>query len=113
MADEGGEATQNEPPNTSVTTPNKATSYSGMAAATRKGGLGTPATIIQELTWQRSVGGDPTKINQWKEAMGRLQEFKAYMFVKQGSCFATVLHLPMKFRDESLALSGTGPPQEN
>ena len=56
-ADEGGEVTQNEPPNTSVTTPNKATTYSGMTAATQKGGLGTPATIIQELTWQRSVGG--------------------------------------------------------
>jgi len=29
--------------------------------------------------------------------MGSLQEFKAYMFVKQGSCFATVMHSPMKF----------------
>jgi len=103
MADEGGEETQNEPPNTSVTTPNKATSYSGMAAVTQKGGLGTPATIIQELTWQRSVGGDPTKINQWKEVMGSLQEFKAYMFVKQGSCFATVMHSPMKFAAISAA----------
>ena len=64
MAEEGGEATQNEPPNTSGTTPNNATAYSGMAAATRKGGLGTPATIMQELNWQWSVGGDPTKINQ-------------------------------------------------
>ena len=60
-----------------------------MAAATQKGDLGTPATIMQELNWQRSVGGDPTKINQWKEVMGSLQEFKAYMFVKKGSCFAT------------------------
>ena len=77
--------------------------YSGMAAATRKGGLGIPTMIIQELTWQRSVGGDPTKITQWKEVMGSLQEFKAYMFVKQGSCFATVVHLPMKFAAISTA----------
>jgi len=103
MADEGGKETQNEPPNTSVTTPNKATSYSGMAAATRKDGLGTPATIIQELIWQRSVGGDLTKINQWKEVMGSLQEFKAYMFVKQGNCFATVMHSPIKFAAISAA----------
>ena len=34
MADEGGEATQNEPPNTIMPIPNKATSYSGMAPAT-------------------------------------------------------------------------------
>jgi hypothetical protein len=64
---------------------------------------GTPTSIIQELTWQQSVGGDPTKINQWKEVMGSLQEFKAYMFVKQGSCFATVMHLPMKFAAISAA----------
>ena len=97
MAGEGGEATQNEPPNTIVPNPNKATFNLGMAAATQKGGLGTPTTIIQELTWQRSVGGDPTKINLWKDVMGGLQEFKAYMFVKQGSCFAMMVHLPMKF----------------
>ena len=28
--------------------------------------------------------------------MGSLQEFKGYMFVKQCSCFAMVVHLPMK-----------------
>jgi hypothetical protein len=74
-----------------------------MAAATQKGGLGTPATLIHKLTWQRSVGGDPTKINQWKEVMGSLQEFKAYMSVKQGSCFATVMHSLMKFAAISAA----------
>ncbi len=74
-----------------------------MAAARQKGGLGTPATIIQELTWQRSVWGDPTKINQWKEIMGSLLEFKAYMFVKQGSCFAMVMQSPMKFAAISAA----------
>jgi hypothetical protein len=103
MANEGGKATHNKPPNTSVPTSNKATSYSGMAAATQKCCLGTPTTIIQELTWQWSVGGDPTKINQWKEVTGSLQEFKAYMFVKQGSCFATVMHSLMKFTAISAA----------
>ena len=35
--------------------------------------------------------------------MGSLLEFKAYMFVKQGSCFATVVHSPMKFARISAA----------
>ena len=48
-------------------------------------------------------GGGSDKINQWKEVMGSLQEFKAYMFVKQGSCFATVMHSPMKFAAISAA----------
>jgi len=68
-----------------------------MATATRKAGLGTPATLPQELNWQRSVGGDQTKINQWKDVMGTLQDFKAYIFIRQGSCYATVMHSPMKF----------------
>jgi hypothetical protein len=68
-----------------------------MAAAIRKGGHGTPATMTQELAWQRSVGGETNKISQWKEVIGSLQEFKAYIFVKQGSCYVTVLHSPMKF----------------
>ena len=75
----------------------RGTPYSGMATAIRKGGHGTPATMIQELAWQRSVGGETNKITQWKEVMGSLQEFKAYLFVKQGSCYVTVLHSPMKF----------------
>ena len=80
-----------------------ATTYSGMAAATKKGGLGTQANIIQDLLWQRSVGGDTAKITQWKEIMGNLQDFKAYLFVKQGSSFATVMHSPMKFAAISAA----------
>ena len=35
--------------------------------------------------------------------MGSLQEFKAYMFVKQGSCFAMVMHSLMKFAAISAA----------
>ena len=60
----------------------KGTTYSGMAAAIQKGGLGSQANIIQDLFWQRSVGGDTAKIVQWKEVMGNLQGFKAYLFVK-------------------------------
>ena len=74
-----------------------------MAAATKKGGLGTQANIIQDLLWQRSVGGDTAKIAQWKEIMGNLQDFKAYLFVKQGSSFTTVMHSPMKFAAISVA----------
>jgi hypothetical protein len=37
------------------------------------------------------------KITQWKEVMGNLQDFKAYLFVKQGSSFTMVMHSPMKF----------------
>jgi hypothetical protein len=94
-----------------------------MAAATKKGGLGTQANIIQDLLWQRSVGGDTAKIAQWKEIMGNLQDFKAYLFVKQGSSFTMVMHSPIKFTAISVAtghLQGriigfveTGPQQGN
>ena len=60
--------------------------YSGLATAIAKGGVGTPATIPQELNWQRLVDGETTKINQWKDIMGSIQDFKAYLFVKPGSC---------------------------
>ena len=48
-------------------------------------------------------GGGMTKINQWKEVMGSIQDFKAYIFIKQGSCFAMVVHSPMKFAAISAA----------
>ena len=35
--------------------------------------------------------------------MGNLQDFKAYLFVKQGSAFAMVMHSPMKFAAISTA----------
>ena len=35
--------------------------------------------------------------------MGNLQDFKAYLFVKQGSSFTTVMHSPMKFAAISAA----------
>jgi hypothetical protein len=81
----------------------RGTPYSGMVTAIRKGGHGTPATMTQELAWQRSMGGETIKINQWKKVTGSLQEFKAYLFIKQGSCYVTVLHSPMKFAAISAA----------
>ena len=39
----------------------RGTPYSGIATAIQKGGHGTPATMIQELAWQRSVGGKQIK----------------------------------------------------
>lgn len=84
-------------------TPTKPAPFSGIAAATEKGGVGTPTTIPQELNWQRRVEGDPARINQWKDTMGSIQDFKAYLFVKPGSCFVTVVHSPMKFAAISAA----------
>lgn len=49
------------------------------------------------------MGGDTAKINQWKEIRGSIQEFKAYLFIKQGSCFVTVVHSQMKFAAISAA----------
>ena len=77
--------------------------YSGIAEATTKGGVGTPTTMPQELNWQRLVDGDPAKISQWKDIMGSIQDFKAYLFIKSGSCFVTVAHSPMKFAAISAA----------
>ena len=89
--------TQDEAPHSSPPATPTGTPYSGMTAAIRRGGLGTTASMTQDLAWQRAMGGDTGKINQWKEIMGSLQEFKAYLFIKQGTCFVTVLHSPMKF----------------
>ena len=55
------------------------------------------ATIGWELEWQQGVGGDKTKITQFQDTAGGLQEFKTYLFVKPGSAFCTIVHLPMKF----------------
>jgi hypothetical protein len=91
------EETQNATPQSNRPATQTETPYSGMTAAICRGGLGTVASITQDLDWQQSVVGDTGKISQWKDVMGGLQHFKAYMFIKQGSCFATVVHSPMKF----------------
>ena len=94
MPNEGGDERGDEHQLNIVHTDRTPAPYSGMAAATARGGVGTPSTIPQELNWQRLVGGELAKINQWKDVMGSIQDFKAYLFVKPGSCFATVVQFP-------------------
>ncbi len=71
--------------------------YSGMSTAIQK--WGTRDTVSQgcELAWQKRVEGDKTKITQFQEMVGALQEFKTYLFMKRGSAFCTVIHSPTKF----------------
>ena len=71
--------------------------YSGMAAAIKKWGNGDTATQSVELRWQQGVAGKRTKITQFQDVAGALQEFKTYLFMKPGSAFCTVVHSPMKF----------------
>ncbi len=54
-------------------------------------------TILRDLKWQKVVDGDAQKINQFKDVVGGLQDFRTYLFIKPGNAFVTVLHLPMKF----------------
>jgi hypothetical protein len=68
-----------------------------MAAAIDKWGVGDAETQVQELLWQQGVGGDKAKIKQFRDVAGALQEFKTYIFVKPGSVFCIVVHLPVKF----------------
>ena len=71
--------------------------YSGMAAAIKKWGIGDTGTQSVELQWQQGVAGEKTKITQFQDITGALQEFKTYLFMKPGSAFCTVFHSPMKF----------------
>jgi hypothetical protein len=73
------------------------THYSGMAATITKWGTGDNGTQSVELRWQQGVAGDKTKITQFQEVAGALQEFKTYLFMKPGSAFCTIVHSPMKF----------------
>jgi hypothetical protein len=63
------EETQNATPQGNRPATQTETPYSGMMAAICRGGLGTVASITQDLDWQRSVGGDTGKIRQWKDVM--------------------------------------------
>ncbi len=78
--------------------------YSGLAAAVAKWQTDDTTALVQELEWQRGVGGDKTKITQFQEVAEALQEFKTYLFVKPGSAFCTVVHSPMKFMAISEAM---------
>jgi hypothetical protein len=83
---------QTQPQNTAPTT-----AYFGLATAVQKWGAGINKDHIRDLNWQRTVGGKRTKISQFQEVAGSLQELKAYLFIKKGSIFTTIVHSPMKF----------------
>ena len=53
--------------------------------------------LARDLKWQKKVAGDAQRINQFKEVVSGLQDFRTYLFMKPGSAFATVLHSSMKF----------------
>jgi hypothetical protein len=84
------------PPQQPQTATTKGT-YSRMATAIKKWGIRDTNAQMRELLWQRGVGGKKPKISQFQEVAGALQEFKTYLFIKLGSAFCTVVHLPMKF----------------
>ena len=67
--------------------------YSGMATAIKKWGIGDTVTQNVELRWQQGVAGEKSKIAQFQEVAGSLQEFKTYLFMKPGSAFCTVAQL--------------------
>jgi hypothetical protein len=71
--------------------------YLGMSTAIQKWGIGDTVSQGRELAWQRGVEGDKTKITQFQEMVGALQEFKTYLFMKKGSGFCTIIHSPTKF----------------
>ncbi len=71
--------------------------YSGFEEAIKRWGTGTETALGRDLKWQKEVAGNAQRINQFKEVVGGLQDFRTYLFMKPGSAFATVLHSPMKF----------------
>jgi hypothetical protein len=71
--------------------------YSSMYMVIQKWGIGDTVSQGGDLAWQKGVEGEKTKITQFQEMVGALQGFKTYLFMKKGSAFCTVIHLPMKF----------------
>jgi hypothetical protein len=49
--------------------------FSGLEAAIARWKTTDPAALGRELEWQQGVGGDRTKITQFQETAGGLQEF--------------------------------------
>jgi hypothetical protein len=60
-------------------------------------GRGTQELQNHELTWQKAIDRDTSKVKVFQETAGGLQEFKTYLFIKKGSTYCTVLHSPMNF----------------
>jgi hypothetical protein len=75
--------------------------YSGFEEAIKRWGTGTETALARDLKWQKEVAGNVQRINQFKEVVSGLQDFRTYLFMKPGSAFAKVLHSPMKFVDIS------------
>ena len=71
--------------------------YSGFSSAIARWGTGIEEDIERNLKWQMDVDGETTKIKQFQEVAGSLQDYRTYLFIKPGSAFATVLHSPIKF----------------
>jgi hypothetical protein len=106
--DNEGRGTTPAPPGqaTQFTTRVLTPPYSGMSAAIQKWGIRDTVSQGQELAWQRGVEGDKTKITQFQEMVGALQEFKTYLFMKKGSAFCTIMHSPTKFMALNEATQG-------
>jgi hypothetical protein len=71
--------------------------YSGFKEAIKRWGTGTETALGRELKCHKEVAGNTQRINQFKEVVGGLQDFRTYLFMKLGSTFAMVLHSPLKF----------------
>jgi hypothetical protein len=78
-------------------TPAQIVPYPGFNKALKKWGIGNDASIVRDLKWQRDVDGNAQKIKQLQDVVRGLQDFSTYLFIKPGSAFVMVLHLPMKF----------------
>ena len=78
MDDEGDENLQDALQHTIGvgTSATRATTYSGTATAIQKGGLGTQTGIMQDLLWQRSVGGGDNKDNSVERNHGESTGFQ-------------------------------------
>ncbi len=59
--------------------------------------MGNEVSIVRDLKWQKDVNGSAQKHKRFQDVVGGLQDFQTYLFIKPGSAFVTVLHLPMKF----------------
>ena len=94
--DHGGTATTNAPYQTQPDQ-TEATKLSGLEAAIARWKTTDPKALERELEWQRSVGGEKTRITVFQETAGGLQDFKSYLFMKPGSAFGTIVHSPLKF----------------
>jgi hypothetical protein len=86
-----------QPRGPATATPAQIMPYSGFNKALKKWGMGNEVSIMQDLKWQKDIDGNAQKNKQFQDVVGGLQDFRTYLFIKSGSAFVMVLHLPMKF----------------